>query len=104
MIFTPEEEGYGLNATLEEGHPLRFYPLDTSSIGHGTHVAGIIATEANNNTGIVGLSPLNSKLLPIKVFEKILTNSHLLATHPSQMEFFIQLNMGGYHQPQFRLL
>lgn len=70
MIFTPEEEGYGLNATLEEGHPLRFYPLDTSSIGHGTHVAGIIAAEANNNTGIVGLSPLNSKLLPIKVFEK----------------------------------
>lgn len=35
--------------------------------GHGTHVAGIIAAEANNEVGVAGVS-YNAGLLPIQVF------------------------------------
>lgn len=34
--------------------------------GHGTHVAGIIAAEKNNDAGIVGVAP-SAKIMPIKV-------------------------------------
>ncbi len=34
---------------------------------HGTHVAGIVAAEANNETGVAGMS-YNAGLLPIQVF------------------------------------
>lgn len=36
--------------------------------GHGTHVAGIVAAEANNAKGIAGAS-YNARVLPIKVFD-----------------------------------
>ena len=35
--------------------------------GHGTHVCGIVAAEANNAKGVAGVS-YNAQLLPIKVF------------------------------------
>lgn len=36
--------------------------------GHGTHVSGIIASEANNNQGISGVAgSLNVKIIPLKV-------------------------------------
>jgi len=41
--------------------------LDTSQIGHGTHVSGIIAGE-NNGTGITGVA-YNAKLMPVKVLD-----------------------------------
>lgn len=34
---------------------------------HGTHIAGIIAAEDNNNIGITGVAP-DAKILPLKVF------------------------------------
>jgi subtilisin family serine protease len=38
---------------------------------HGTHVAGIIAAEANNGQGISGIAgPLNVKIIPVKVADK----------------------------------
>lgn len=50
-------------------------PLTTSSApnggdskGHGTHVCGLIAAEANNRVGIAGTS-YNAKLLPVKIFD-----------------------------------
>ncbi len=41
-------------------------PMD--DMGHGTHVAGIIAAKGNNNSGIVGVSA-NAKILAIKVLD-----------------------------------
>ena len=41
-------------------------PMD--DFGHGTHVAGIIAAQANNNFGIAGVS-WNAKILAIKVLD-----------------------------------
>lgn len=38
--------------------------------GHGTHVCGIIAAEANNGRGVAGVS-YNAGLLPIQVFERL---------------------------------
>ena len=38
-----------------------------STYKHGTHVAGIIAAEANNGKGIAGVAP-KCKIMPIKVF------------------------------------
>lgn len=41
-------------------------PLDKN--GHGTHCAGIIAAQSNNNTGISGVSK-NTKIMALKVFD-----------------------------------
>ena len=35
---------------------------------HGTHVAGIISAQKDNNTGIAGVAP-EAKILPIKIFQ-----------------------------------
>ncbi len=43
-------------------------PMD--DMGHGTHVAGIIAAKANNNYGIMGVSA-NAKILAIKVLDSM---------------------------------
>jgi len=38
-----------------------------SSYKHGTHVAGIIAAEANNKSSIAGIAP-KAKIMPVKIF------------------------------------
>lgn len=53
-------------------------------LGHGTHVAGVIAAEANNNIGIAGVA--NSKLAVWKIFED--------APDPTDGEFYVD-------QPRF---
>ena len=52
-IVSPRDFVYGDNI-----------PLDTE--GHGTHVAGTIAQQTNNNIGLAGVA-YNVKLMPIKV-------------------------------------
>lgn len=39
---------------------------DVDTVGHGTHVAGIIAAVANNGVGVAGVAP-ESRVLPIRV-------------------------------------
>lgn len=43
-------------------------PNGGDSKGHGTHVCGLIAAEANNRIGIAGTS-YNAKILPVKIFD-----------------------------------
>lgn len=42
-----------------------------ASLGHGTHVAGIISAVGNNNVGIVGVAP-KATIMPIKIFPSLL--------------------------------
>ena len=60
-----------LDANLEAGRNLfmgadEVGAPDVDTVGHGTHVAGIIAAVANNGVGVAGVAP-ESRVLPIRV-------------------------------------
>ncbi len=57
----------GWNFTVHKNDPRAKLPSD--SLGHGTHVAGIIAAQADNATGVSGFGH-NIKILPIKVLNE----------------------------------
>lgn len=48
--------------------------LTTDPQGHGTHVSGIIAANANNHEGVTGLTPSTVKVLPINVLSDQYSN------------------------------
>jgi thermitase len=41
-------------------------PTPSDTYGHGTHIAGIIAANGNNGTGIIGMAP-GSRLMNVKI-------------------------------------
>jgi subtilisin family serine protease len=72
-------------------------PMDEN--GHGTHVSGIIAAEANNNIGIAGVAS-NTKILMAKGednFENIL-DSYLIGAmnYHSGKSTVVNLSLGGF--------
>jgi subtilisin family serine protease len=68
--------------------------------GHGTHVSGIAAALANNQTGIAGVA-FNSPVLPVKALDSTGTGSYAsissaidwAASHGAKV---INLSLGGY--------
>jgi thermitase len=51
-------------------------PQDT--LGHGTHVAGIVAARGNNNFGVIGAAPA-AQLMGIKIFGNLLYTTNSIA-------------------------
>jgi hypothetical protein len=71
--------GPGIDITTIGG-TMSWNPLDVSSEGHGTNVAGIIGAVSNNAMGIVGTMPFNAELMILKVFSGSGTNLVLTTT------------------------
>ncbi len=61
-LYTAHEDFAGVNVV--GGYPGNW---NTDSCGHGTHVAGTIAA-ANNDVGVVGVTPGSTSLYIVKVF------------------------------------
>jgi len=84
-------------------------PQDTGTFFHGSHVAGIVAAEANNDTGVAGVA-YNASLMPLRVLgvDNSGTNSDIAnailyaagldndsGTFPVKKADIINLSLGG---------
>lgn len=61
-------QGMGIDATTIGSGLVDFNPFDVSSIGHGTHVSGLIAAVTNNNLYGAGVMPFRAQIMAIKVY------------------------------------
>jgi subtilisin family serine protease len=69
--FVDDIHGYdfvGFGDLLSDGEIHLGDPDPFDDLGHGTHVAGIIAATANNGIGIAGLAP-EARIMPLKGFD-----------------------------------
>ncbi|GAA0471505.1 hypothetical protein GCM10008985_30470 [Halococcus dombrowskii] len=69
-LETNVADGYGHDFVDNDDDP---YPDTLSDEQHGTHVAGIVASGTDNNTGIAGIS--NATLLSVRTLDKSETGS-----------------------------
>ncbi len=61
-------KGYAYDSYYDRPLTVSSAPNGGDPTGHGTHVCGLIAAEANNGRGIAGTS-YNANILPIKIFD-----------------------------------
>jgi len=73
------ESGVGLDATTVGTSSVSYNPTDISSVGHGTHVSGLIAAVPNNGRGGVGAMPYRARIMAIKAF-RLNANNELEST------------------------
>lgn len=80
--------------------------------GHGTHVAGIVAAETNNNLGVSGVS-YNAELLIYQVFYKNATGSYITNSFYTLQAYnkaindgarVINMSLGGYGENNYDYL
>ncbi|MFD0616333.1 S8 family peptidase [Paenibacillus sp. GCM10027629] len=111
VIVAVVDTGVDINHPDLKGQLLKGYnaidpgtdPMD--DVGHGTHVAGIIAAKVNNREGIAGMSWYN-KILPVKVLDNSgagttysVAQGIIWATdHGAKV---INLSLGNYAQANF---
>jgi type VII secretion-associated serine protease mycosin len=95
-----------LKNRLVEGYNVYTEGSDANDdVGHGTHVAGIIAAEINNYEGIAGMAP-NTRIMPVKVLDSSGAGSTYAvaqgiiwaADHGAKV---INLSLGNYAEAQF---
>ncbi len=91
------DDVHGINAVANTGNPIDDH-------GHGTHVAGIIAAQAGNNEGGVGVA-YNSRVMSIKAARNsgILTVSDIVEGinyAVAQGVDVINMSYGGYSRSQ----
>ncbi|EHQ56736.1 subtilisin-like serine protease [gamma proteobacterium HIMB55] len=70
------DDVYGADVVGQEGQDHDGDPQDDN--GHGTHVAGIIAAQGNNDIGIIGVAP-NAQIMAIKAaqYSGVLTSTDI---------------------------
>ena len=97
------------NATKEEGDPNIAVVTETSGQGgHGTHVAGIAAAQANNETGVAGVSH-NAKLMLVKACDDagvmntetlVKAYDHIMKTADKYNTRVVNVSLGGKIPPE----
>lgn len=71
------DDVHGWDFVNENNTPLD-YSKDLHSDGHGTHVAGIIAADGSNSTGMAGVM-WNAQIMPLQVFDLFEINTFAAA-------------------------
>lgn len=92
------DDVYGIDATVDTGHANSGNPMDDH--GHGTHVAGIVAAQAGNGIGGVGVA-FNVRVMALKAaqYSGVLATSDIAEAiyyAVAQGVDVINMSFGGY--------
>ncbi len=106
IVDTGIDEGHpDLNAQIVAGYDFVQNDSDPHDLnGHGTHVAGIVAAETNNSTGVAGMS-WNARIMPVRTLGEsgsgfdsdTAAGIVWAAEHGADI---INLSLGGYESSQ----